>query len=128
MTDHRMTDPIETLVACYLEAWSTTDSGVRERLVATVYAEDAEFFSSEDGDLRLTGRRAIADNIGRVNERDIKGRGLGIVPAGTSVNHRMARVAWQMVTPSGGVALAGMDVLVLDGDGRIAKDHIFIGA
>ena len=39
------------------------------RSVTAVYAEDAEFFSSEDGELRLTGRDAIAENIGRVNER-----------------------------------------------------------
>lgn len=128
MTDDRMIDTIEALAATYIEAWSATDAATRERLVAAAYAEDAEFFSSEDGDLRLTGRRAIADNIGQVNERDIQGHGLHIVLTGTSLNHRMARVAWQMLTPDGQLALTGMDVLVLNDDGRIAQDHIFIAA
>ena len=97
------------------------------RSVTAVYAEDAEFFSSEDGELRLTGRDAIAENIGRVNERDIQGHSLHIEHVGTSTNHRVTRVAWRMVTGDGGVALAGANILLIDDAGRIEQDYIFIG-
>ena len=95
--------------------------------MALVYAEDAEFFSSEDGELRLQGRADIAENIGRVNERDIRGRGLAIEHTGTLVNHGVAKVTWRMVTADGGLALAGTNVLLIGGCGKIAQDFIFIG-
>jgi hypothetical protein len=69
----------------------------------------------------------MAENIGDVNERDIQGRGLVINHTGTSVNHRVAKVTWQMVTNDGGVALTGTNVLVLNSSGQIAQDFIFIG-
>lgn len=117
----------DALAKDYIGAWSTTDASIRKVLVADVYADSAEFFSSEDGDLRLRGRTAIAENIAHVNERDIQGRGLTIKHTGTSVNHQVVKVTWQMVTGDGGIALAGMNVLVLEGSGRIARDYIFIG-
>lgn len=127
MTDDRMIDTIEALAATYMRR-DATDATTKSGWLRLAYAEDAEFFSSEDGDLRLTGRRAIADNIGQVNG-SIQGHGLHIVLTGTSLNHPgLARVAWQMLTPDGQLALTGMDVLVLNDDGRIAQDHIFIAA
>ncbi|KJF18627.1 nuclear transport factor 2 family protein [Acidithrix ferrooxidans] len=120
-------EDLRALADDYIKAWSATDANTRNDLVAEVYAEDAEFFSSEDGDLRLQGRTDIAENIGHVNERDIQGRGLAIKHMGTFVNHRVAKVTWQMVTNDGGVALAGMNVIVLNSSGKIAQDFIFIG-
>jgi hypothetical protein len=125
--DIRQQEDLRTLADDYIKAWSSTDADSRNELVAAVYAEDAEFFSSEDGDLRLQGRTDIAENIGHVNERDIQGRGLAIKRTGTFVNHRLAKVTWQMVTDDGGVALTGMNVLVINSSGRIAQDFIFIG-
>lgn len=127
MSNELTHDSIEALVADYIRAWSTPEASTRSALVSAVYAADADFFSAEDGDLRLTGRGPIAENIGQVNERDIQGNGLAIVHTGTTVNHRMVRVTWQMVTPDGTNVLSGMNVLVLNHPGQIVEDHIFIG-
>lgn len=121
------TSTATALAETYIEAWATTDDATRRALVDRVYSEDAEFFSAEDGDLRLTGRHAIAANIGQVNVRDIQGNGLHIVHTGTAINHRLIRVSWQMATPDGTVALQGMDVLLTDDEGRIRQDFILIG-
>jgi methionine-rich copper-binding protein CopC len=116
-----------TLADAYIEAWATSDDARRKALVDQVYADDAEFFSAENGDLRLTGRDAIAANIGQVNARDIQGNGLRIVHTGTTLNQGLTRVSWQMVTPDDTVALQGMDVLLTDAQGRIRQDFILIG-
>ena len=117
---------LQTLADSYINAWSATDVDARESFVKSVYADDAEFFSSENGDLRLQGHDAIAENIGHVNERDIQGHGLTIKHVGTFVNHHVAKVTWQMLAGDGEVALAGMNVLVLDDADKIAQDLIFV--
>jgi hypothetical protein len=118
---------IDRLAERYIGVWSTADATRRGDLGSAVYAENAEFFSSEDGDLRLIGRRNILENIGKVNERDVQGHGLVVRHVGTSVNHRVVKVSWQMATAQGGVALEGVNLLVLDPAGKIAQDYIFIG-
>ena len=127
ISDVQRQQALRELASEYITAWSTTDGNVRTDLVARVYADQAEFFSSEDGDLRLQGREEIAANIGHVNERDIQGRGLAIEHRGTRVNHRAVTVTWDMLTRDGSVALTGMNVLMLDAAGKIAQDFIFIG-
>jgi hypothetical protein len=117
---------IDRLAERYIGVWSTADATRRGDLGSAVYAENAEFFSSEDGDLRLIGRRNILENIGKVNERDVQGHGLVVRHVGTSVNHRVVKVSWQMATAQGSVALEGMNLLVLDPAGKIAQDYIFI--
>ena len=91
---------IDRLAERYIGVWSTADATRRDDLGSAVYAENAEFFSSEDGDLRLIGRRNILENIGKVNERDVQGHGLVVRHVGTSVNHRVVKVSWQMATAS----------------------------
>jgi len=128
MSDAQRRQTIQTLANAYINAWSTTDAAVRRDLVARVYADEAEFFSAEDGNLRLQGRLDIAANIGQVNERDIQGHGLAIEHRATTINHRAVKVTWQMVSSEGGVALTGMNLLLLNSSGEIAQDFIFIGS
>jgi hypothetical protein len=69
---------------------------------------------------------AIAGNIKHVNVRDIQGHGVRNRLAGFAVNHDMIKVSWQMIAPNGAVVVNGTGVLLLDEDGRISRDYIFV--
>jgi hypothetical protein len=118
----------EAFARDYIAAWSTTADTERGRLVSQLYADDATFFAAEPGDeaIALHGPAAIAENIGRVNARDIRGHGLRIEMDGFAANHDGLRVAWRMVAGDGTVALTGMNLLLRDGAGKIARDYIFV--
>ena len=118
----------ETFVQEYIEAWSVTDDTERESLVAKLYAETATFYSSEPGDeaVDIHGHEAIAGNIKHVNERDIQGNGIRNQLVGFAINHDMVKVSWQMIAPNGAAVVDGTSVLLLDKDGKISRDYIFV--
>lgn len=118
----------EQLVNQYIEAWSTTNSDRREKLVQQVYSRSADFYANEPGDKAVNhhGWSDINKNIAQVNDRLVVKNGLKTELTSFSINHQTLRVAWQMKTQKDEVALQGMNFLVLDNSGKIYKDFIFI--
>ncbi|MDR2690579.1 MAG: nuclear transport factor 2 family protein [Azoarcus sp.] len=118
----------ETFVQEYIETWSTTDDAKRDALVAKLYADNATFYAAEPGDeaIDVHGHEAIAGNIKHVNVRDIQGHGVRNRLVDFAVNHDMTKVSWQMIAPNGAVVVNGTSVLLLDEDGRISRDYIFV--
>lgn len=112
----------------YIEAWSTTDANERQLLIEKVYETSAEFFANEPGDdaVKHLGLEKIYGNITQVNERLVVDNGLITENTGYSENHNTLRVTWQMKTPNGEVAMKGMNFLILNKEGKIEKDYIFI--
>ncbi len=112
----------------YIAAWSTTDADERKQLIEKVYSTSAEFYANEPGDdaAEHHGLEKIYENITQVNERLVVGNGLLTESTGYSENHSALRVTWQMKTPNGDVAMKGMNFLMLNDDGKIEKDFIFI--
>jgi hypothetical protein len=112
----------------YIEAWSTTDANERRKLIEKVYSTSAEFYANEPGDnaVEHLGLEKIYENITQVNERLVVGNGLITENTGYSKNHNTLRVTWQMKTPTREVAMKGMNFLILDKEGKIEKDYIFI--
>lgn len=119
---------VENFVADYIETWSTQNSKSRQQLVNKVYSEKAEFYADEPGDeaVKHFGLDAIFTNITQVNERLVIGNSLITESTGFSKNHKAIRVSWQMKTPTGEVAVKGMNLLILNESGKIKKDFIFI--
>lgn len=119
---------LEQFTKDYIEAWSTTNDNDRKRLIEKVYSTSAEFYANEPGDdaVEHRGLEKIYGNITQVNERLVVGNGLITESTGYSENHNTLRITWQMKTPNGEVAMKGMNFLVLDTSGKIAKDFIFI--
>lgn len=112
----------------YIDAWSTTDANERHKLIEKVYATSAEFYANEPGDdaVEHFGLDKIYGNITQVNERLVVGNGLITENTGYSENHNTLRITWQMKTKNGEVAMKGMNFLILDKEGKIEKDYIFI--
>lgn len=119
---------LEQFTKDYIEAWSTTNPNERQQLIEEVYATSVEFYANEPGDdaVEHHGLEKIYENITQVNERLVVGNGLITESTGYSENHNTLRVTWQMKTPNGEVVMKGMNFLILDKTGKIAKDFIFI--
>lgn len=123
------TTELEKLVNDYIDTWSTTDSKQRQKFVENMYSKTAEFYAEEPGDKAVNhkGIEAIFGNISQVNDRLVVGNKLITELTTYSVNHNLLKVSWQMKTPSGDLALKGMNFLQLDKSNKIEKDYIFIG-
>jgi len=119
---------LEQFVKDYIEAWSTTNSSERQKLIEKVYSTSAQFYANEPGDeaVKHYGLEKIYDNISQVNERLVVGSKLITESTGFSENHNTLRVTWQMKIPNGDVAMKGMNFLILNQSGQIEKDYIFI--
>ncbi|MDR2145524.1 MAG: hypothetical protein LBE91_03565 [Tannerella sp.] len=120
---------LKQFVRDYIEAWSTANAGERKQLIGKLYAESADFYANEPGDdaMERHGQEEIFANITQVNERLVVNNGLLTECIGYSINHNTLKISWLMKTPNGDVAMRGMNFLLLDASGKIAKDYIFIG-
>ena len=120
----------EQFVSTYIAASAEhQDDDERRRLIDQLYAVNAEFYADEPGDAPVVrhGRAEIMENITQVNQRLTQGSGLATQITGFVENHDLLRVSWRMTTPTGDVALVGMNLLIRNGEGKIARDYILIG-
>ncbi len=113
---------VTTTVDTYLEAYSEPDTERRNELLERVFAADGQLI---DPPLDASGRQGISDMVGAV---------LGQFPghrfrrtSGIDSHHNAARYGWELVAPDGSVTLAGMDVALLDGNGRLQRVTGFFG-
>lgn len=123
-----MKKSLDQFVDDYIETWSTTNSELRKELIEKVYSTSAEFYANEPGDdaVKHFGQEAILKNITQVNERLVIENKLVTECSSYSENHDTLKVAWQMKTPNGDIAVKGMNFLQLENSGKIFRDYIFI--
>ena len=113
-----LTDTIDT----HLRAYAEPDPTVRAELIAEIWTDDGQLFDSPfDG----TGRDAIAGLTDVVLEH---------YPAHTfqrttavDDHHGFARYGWALTGADGAVAVTGIDVAILDDQGRLTKVVGFFG-
>ena len=102
------------LAARYLSAWNQTDPAARRAAVADLFTEDARY---TDPLADVTGRDAIEATIAAVQAQfpGFVFRLAGPVDA----HHEQVRFTWHLGPEGQEAPIAGFDVAVTDGDGRI---------
>jgi hypothetical protein len=112
----------DTLAQRYIAAWNETDPDARGRAVAALYTDDARY---TDPLVDAEGPEAIAATIGAVQQQfpGFEFRLAGPVDA----HHDQARFSWEL-GPAGApeAPIAGFDVAVRDGDGRLRSVFGFL--
>ncbi|MET7982595.1 MULTISPECIES: nuclear transport factor 2 family protein [unclassified Streptomyces] len=116
------TDRYETAVTRYFEAWNADGRDTLAEAVAAAWTTDGTY-TDPLADVR--GHEQIAALITSAHERfpGFAFRPLGAVDG----HHDTARFGWELVDEKDGSApVAGFDVIVLDGEGRIRGVHGFL--
>ncbi|MGH2588734.1 MAG: nuclear transport factor 2 family protein [Dehalococcoidia bacterium] len=113
---------VTTTIDTYLAAWTEADPARRAALIEQVWAADGRLI---DPPLAAEGRPSISDMFAALQ---------GQFPghrfrrsSGIDTHHEYLRFAWELVTPEGEVALAGLDVGELAQDGRLRRITGFFG-
>jgi hypothetical protein len=113
-----LTATIET----YLAAWNETDANRRAELIEQVWAQDGQLI---DPPLAAQGHQGISDLVAALHTQ-FPGHRFRRA-SGIDSHHDQLRVAWELVAPDGQVALAGLDVGEVDGQGRLRRITGFFG-
>ena len=105
----------------YLAAWNETDPVARRAAVEALFSATARY---TDPLVDAEGRGAIEATIAAVQEQfpGFVFRRVGTVDA----HHQQLRFAWELGPAGEEAPIAGSDVAVVDGDGRIANVFGFL--
>jgi hypothetical protein len=98
----------------YIAAWNETDEQARRQAVEELYTDDARYV---DPMVEATGPEQIAATIGAVQQQfpGFVFRLTGPVDG----HHDQARFSWELGPEGSAAPIAGFDVAVTDGHGRI---------
>ncbi|MET8136392.1 nuclear transport factor 2 family protein [Streptomyces sp. NPDC005251] len=116
------TDRYETAVTRYFEAWNAGGRDTLTKAVAAAWTADGTY---TDPLTDVRGHEGIAAVITAAHEQfpGFAFRLLGAVDG----HHDTARFGWELVDETDGSApVAGFDVIVLDGEGRIRSVQGFL--
>jgi SnoaL-like domain len=98
----------------YLAAWNETDPGARRTALADLFTDDVRY---TDPLVSVESRDALDATIGAVQQQF---PGFVFRLAGPAdAHHDQLRFSWELGPADGEAPVAGSDVAVLDGDGRI---------
>jgi hypothetical protein len=139
-----MTDSAtQELVARYVGVWCEADAGQRRKTIEALWAEDgvhvldppAEFravagglgFGFAASTLEATGYDELEARVARSYEEFVAGGEYVFRPKDNAVRLKdVVKFSWEMVaTASGEVMGEGLEVLLVDSDGRIVVDYQF---
>jgi|SRR5215471_118839 len=113
---------ITTTVDTYLAMWNETDAARRGDDIERAWAGDGSYI---DPQLEARGHAALGEMVAAVHAR-FPGYSFRRV-SGIDTHHNVVRFAWELVSPDGPVAVAGLDVGVLTPDGRLQSITGFFG-
>lgn len=111
-----------TTVDTYLAMWNEPDPAKRAELIERAWSADGRYL---DPVLEAEGHAALSEMVAAVQSRFPGHRFQR--SSGVDQHHDQVRFAWQLAAPDGSVAVAGIDVGQLDGDGRLARITGFFG-
>jgi hypothetical protein len=103
-----------TLAERYIAAWNETDADERRRVVGELWTDDGRYV---DPLVDVAGTEGIAATIGAVQARfpAFAFRLAGSVDG----HHEQLRFSWELGPADGPAPIAGSDVAVTDGNGRL---------
>jgi hypothetical protein len=120
MTD--LTTDVTTTVDGYLAAWNERDPQRRAELIERVWAPDGQLIDPPMAGEGHDGISVMAEAM----HTHYEGHRFERI-SGVDAHHEHVRFAWQLVGPDGQVALTGLDVADVAGDGRLARVVGFFG-
>ena len=115
-------DNIEGTIDRYVVMFNEADGDVRADLGGDVFVDDGRLV---DPLVDATGPEQIAAAIGALRDQ-MPGHSLARTTA-VDTHHDQARFGWTVNGPDGSVAVAGIDVVTFDADGRIQTAVGFFG-
>jgi hypothetical protein len=115
-------DTIQGTIDRYVEMFNEPDDVARAELGKEVFLDDGRLV---DPLVDATGPVQIAAAIGAL-QAQMPGHSLARTTA-VDTHHDQARFGWTVNGPDGTVAVAGIDVVTLDADGRIERAVGFFG-
>jgi len=115
-------DTIEGTIDRYVVMFNEADDAARGDLGKAVFVDDGRLV---DPLVDATGPAHIAAAIGVLRDQ-MPGHSLARTTA-VDTHHDQARFGWSVNGPDGSVAVAGIDVVTFDDDGRIRTAIGFFG-
>jgi hypothetical protein len=113
---------LNALIDTHLAAHAHPDSTHRAGVVQRIWAEDAQLI---DPPLAATGHAQIVQQADQLLAQ-FPGHSFKR-SSGIDNHHGMARYAWQLIGPTGAVALEGIDIAQVNSEGRLAQVAGFFG-
>ncbi|WP_188316781.1 nuclear transport factor 2 family protein [Solihabitans fulvus] len=113
----------ETIVQKYLPTWREPDPEVRAKAIAELWSTDAIY---RNATTEYVGRLGIEHAVTEAYET-FAVHGCTFRVDSVDTNHEAIRYRWEMLPPGGGEPTAiGTQVVVLDADGLMVRDHQFL--
>ena len=113
---------VENTVDTYLAMWNETDAARRAEHIERAWAADGEYV---DPQLEAEGHAGLSHMVEAVQTRFPGYRFRRT--SGVDAHHDRVRFAWELAAPDQTVAVAGIDVGVVGGDGRLRSITGFFG-
>jgi hypothetical protein len=112
----------DSAVSDYCAAWSVTDRGARDRMLAQVWASDGVYSDPEP--TLAAGRAALSDAIADFQHHY---PGTHFRCSAPQIHHRFMRVTWVLLRADGTQVTHGVDFYDMARDGRIQRIVGFFG-
>jgi hypothetical protein len=113
---------IETIIDQYLATWNEPDANLRTEQARAVWADGGQLV---DPLIDAVGADAISAAIGQLRDQ-MPGHSLRRTTE-IDAHHNHGRFGWTVNGPDGTVAMAGIDIVTLSGDGRLKTALGFFG-
>jgi hypothetical protein len=113
---------IATTVDAYLAMWNETDPGRRTELIEQAWTENGRYL---DPLLEAEGHGGLNDMVAAVHAQ-YPGHRFHRT-SGIDTHHDQVRFAWELAAPDGALTFAGIDIGLLDADGRLRQITGFFG-
>ncbi len=121
-----MTD-LQAFAQDYVAVWNERDNTRRRAIIERLWHPDARHLART---LEAVGHAGVEKRVTDACEKWVKEKGnLFRLRDGVDGHHGMVKLRWEMLPAAGGEIISiGLDLLILDAEGRIRTGYQFIEA